>query len=102
MASAAAVAANEAHSPINNNIGEDEGKPGEITSGIYSKDEGLPDINGDMEDSEEELPSNPLRGHKPSRHVDGEADEDESEEAEGDDLFGDDEGPPAEESEKPA
>ena len=54
MASAAAVAADEARSPIDNDIGEDEGRPGEITSGIYSKDEGLPDVNGDKEEAEDD------------------------------------------------
>lgn len=53
MASAAAVAADEARSPIDNDIGEDEGRPGEITSGIYSKDDGLPDVNGDMEEDDD-------------------------------------------------
>ena len=95
MASAAAVAANEARSPIHNDIGEDEGRPGEITSGIYSKDEGLPNVNGEMEDSEEEeLPSNPMRGHKSSRTVHRDLEED---------LFGgDDEEGRVEEPEKPA
>lgn len=88
MASAAAVAANQARSPTRNDIGEDEGKPGEITSGIYSKDEGLPNANGDMDDSDEDLPSNPLRGNRASRPVNGDAGEDGA--GTGLDLFGDD------------
>lgn len=97
MASAAAVAANEARSPLGNDLGEDEGRPGEITSGIYSKDEDLPDVNGETDDDDEELPSNPLRGHRPRRAVNGDANE---EEGGGDplNLFGDDE----DDTEKPA
>ena len=88
MASAAAVAANEARSPIQNDIGEDEGRPGEITSGIYSKGDEIPDVNGDAEeddDDEGELPSNPLRGHRGQRPVNGDAEDEEE------DLFGDEE-----------
>ncbi|KAK3725131.1 Paf1 complex component [Vermiconidia calcicola] len=91
MASAAAVAANEDRSPTRNDIGQDEGRPGEITSGIYSKDEGLPDVNGNEDnDEDDDLPSNPMKGQKSRQqaHVDG------------DDLFGDED--EAQEPEQPA
>ena len=98
MASAAAVAADEARSPIDNDIGEDRGLPGEITSGVYSKDEDIPGVNGDAEDSDEDLPTNPLRGHRPARP----ANDDEDEEDDGLNLFGDEDADAAEEAEKPA
>ena len=90
MASAAAVGADYARSPIENDIGEDGDRPGEITSGVYSKDEGLPDMNGDTVDSDEELPSNPVRAQKSGRRVNGDMGEDEEEKG-GLDLFGDEE-----------
>lgn len=92
MASAAAVAADDARSPISNDIGEDYGKEGEVTSGIYAKDDEAPDVNGTAEDDDEDedLPSNPLRGSKRPRPTNDPDDEPE-EEAEGDDLFGDEE-----------
>jgi hypothetical protein len=97
MASAAAVAADEARSPLGNDIGGDRGLPGEITSGVYSKDEDLPDLNGDTEDSDEDLPANPLRGHRPTRRTnDDDADEEEN------NLFGDEEKEAAGEQMKPA
>lgn len=98
MASAAAVGADAARSPLGNNIGEDGGNAGEITSGIYAKDESIPDVNGDVEDSDEDLPANPSRGHRPARPVD-------NEEEEGNDpldLFGDEEDEPDGEREKAA
>lgn len=100
MASAAAVAADEDRSPIANDIGEDGGRPGEITSGIYSKDEGLPDVNGDAQDYDDDddddvLPSNPLRPPKASRPANGGNVEDE-------DLFGEGEDGDAAHTEKPA
>ena len=95
MASAAAVAGDDARSPISIDIGEDYGKEGEVRSGIYAKDDEAPDVNGDAEDDEEEdedLPSNPLRGSRRPRPR-NDADEDqEEEEGGGDDLFGDEEG----------
>lgn len=93
MASAAAVAADQARSPTRNDIGEDRGLPGEIKSGIYSKDEDIPDANGDAEDSDEDLPANPLKGHRPTRRANDDDDEEEE-----NNLFGDDEA----EREKPA
>lgn len=105
MASAAAVGADQARSPPGNDIGEDRGLPGEITGGIYSKEEGIPDVdmNGDADeneddedDDEEDLPSNPLRGRKHGRTTNGDVEEED--EAEEGDLFGDEE----EEDEKPA
>lgn len=86
MASAAAVAANEANSPMRNDLGEDEGHPGEITSGIYGADEELPDAD---EDDEDELPAHPLRGRKISSKNHGNADGEGGEDPL--DLFGDDE-----------
>jgi hypothetical protein len=97
MASAAAVAADEARSPIDNDVGEDRGLPGEITSGVYSKDEDIPGVNGDAEDSDEDLPANPLRGHRPARPTNDDDEEDEE-----NNLFGDEEAEGAEELGKPA
>lgn len=85
MASAAAVAANIARSPRENDIGADEGRPGEITSGIYSKDDGLPDVNGTLEgDNDDELPFDPLQGRT---NVNGNVDKGEYDTG----LFGDEE-----------
>ena len=100
MASAAAVGADAARSPLRNDIGDDGGHAGEITSGVYSKDESIPDVNGDVEDSDEDLPANPLRGHRPARPVN----DDDAEENGNDplDLFGDEEDEPAGEREKSA
>ena len=106
MASAAAVGADQARSPAGNDIGDDRGLPGEITSGIYSKEEGIPDGIVDVdkkrqeeededEDDDEDLPSNPLRGRRPDRAVNGDAEEDDGH---GLDMFGDD----AADTEKPA
>lgn len=91
MASAAAVAADQARSPVNNDIGEDLGNEGEVTSGIYSKDEEQSGVNGNAEDDDEdeELPSNPLRGSKRPRPTNGVEEDEEA--GEGEDLFGDEE-----------
>lgn len=94
MASAAAVAADQARSPVGNDIGEDYGKEGEVTSGVYAQDEEQPDVNGnvDDDDEDEDLPSNPIaRGAKRQRPPNGADVDDEGEEAGGDDLFGDEE-----------
>jgi RNA polymerase-associated protein LEO1 len=84
MASAAAVSANEDRSPLGNTLGQDEGLPGEITSGIYSKDEELPGPNGEQE-SDEDLPSNPLSRGGRRRP----AEDDDDDQAVDGDLFGD-------------
>jgi hypothetical protein len=91
MASAAAVAADQARSPLGNDLGEDEGIPGEVTSGIYPRDE-------DEEDEDEDLPSNPLQHRGKQRRVNGNVDEEDEEEGNDDDLFGDEE---AEEEQQP-
>lgn len=88
MASAAAVAADEPRSPIRNEIGEDHGGLGEITSGVYSKDEGVPGANGEEDSEDEELPTNPLQ-KRPRRAVHGD-DSDGEAEADEMNLFGDD------------
>ena len=82
MASAAAVAADQARSPISNNIGEDGGHEGEVTSAIVGKGEDVPDVNGNAEedDEDEDLPSNPLRGAKRPRATLNADDEEEEEE----------------------
>ena len=89
MASAAAVGADSAQSPLNNDIGEDYGTGGEVTSGIYPNDDEQPGVNGNVEadDEDEDLPSNPLRGARRPRPTNG-ADED-GDGAEAADLFGD-------------
>jgi hypothetical protein len=98
MASAAAVAADEARSPVNNDLGEDEGRVGEITSGIYSKDEGLPGQDEGDDDDDEELPANPLNKRGARRRMNGNVDDEEEEGRF--DLFGDDEEAVAAEVEK--
>lgn len=92
MASAAAVAADDARSPIGGNLGEDHGVEGEVTSGTVPEDGDRADVNGNAgeedDDEDEDLPSNPLRGSRRPRPTNG-ADEEEEEEGGGDDLFGD-------------
>ena len=97
MASAAAVGANAADEPVQNDIGEAGDIPGEITSGIYATDEKLPDVNGNVEDSDEDLPANPLKGRRAARRANND-DEDGGEL----DLFGDDKEEEALERDKPA
>lgn len=92
MASAAAVGADSARSPSENDLGEDEGLPGEITSGIYPKDD---------DDDDEDLPSNPLSKRGASRRVNGNSDDEEDEGAGDLDLFGDEDGDAGEEAEEP-
>ena len=67
--------------PAYNEIADDGGRP------RSRADAGA---NGDVEedDEDDELPSNPLRGNRSSRPVNGEA---EDEKEGGDDLFGEDE-----------
>ena len=95
MASAAAVAANEANTPPGNDLGQDRGHVGEITDGVYAHDEDLPDANGNADSDDEDLPSNPLRGRKAKRKINGEVAG--AEDGDPLDLFGDDE----DEAEKP-
>lgn len=92
MASAAAVGADLARSPSENDLGEDDGRPGQITSGIYPKDD---------DDEDEDLPSNPLSKRGASRRVNGNIDDDEDEAAGEDDLFGDEDGDAGTEQEEP-
>ncbi|KAK5168011.1 Paf1 complex component [Saxophila tyrrhenica] len=94
MASAAAVAANQARSPLANDLGDDDGRTGEVTSGVYSKDEDLPDMNEEEDEDDEDLPANPMQNRGGRRRVNGAAQDEEEEEEEeeppaGDDLFGD-------------
>lgn len=91
MASAAAVSANEDKSPPRNTLGDDDGIPGTVTSGIYAKDDVLPDANGEVDEDDEDdedLPANPLRGRKTRPAVNGDADEENQRDPL--DLFGDD------------
>lgn len=93
MASAAAVAADQAQSPIDNGREEDYGLAGEVTSGIHRADIDQPDgdVPANDDDSEDGLPANPLRGAKrPQPTVDADEDGDEDGPG-GDDLFGDEE-----------
>ena len=106
MASAAAVGADYARSPIENDLGEDRGLPGEITSGVYPRveDGELPDVNGnDEEDNDDDLPSNPLH-KRGGQRIRNSAGTDDGEEDEGgvDGLFSDDEAPAAEDAPAPA
>lgn len=81
MASAAAVAADQARSPIPSDIGE----PDSLTSAIFPADEKVPDdLNEDDDDEDVVVRSRP-RGPQ----MNGAPEEDEEEDL-GDDLFGDD------------
>lgn len=84
------MGADQARSPVNNDIGEDFGAEGEVTSGIYRRDE-LPDVNGNTvdDDSDEDLPSNPMRGAKRARPANEAPEDEDGDGAGGDDLFGD-------------
>ncbi|EMD01242.1 hypothetical protein BAUCODRAFT_29693 [Baudoinia panamericana UAMH 10762] len=85
MASAAAVGADAARSPVHNTIGEDDGVPGQVTSAISTKEEGLA-TNGTLEDDEDEDIRAPAkRNGIVTTALDGEDDG----QAEEDDLFGD-------------
>lgn len=88
MASAAAVAANQARSPIDNDLGEDLGAEKDVTSGIYAADEVGPAPD---DDSDEDLPSNPMRSAKRARPAEEAPDDGEGDGVNGDDLFGDEE-----------
>jgi len=91
MASVAAVAANIARSPPQNDLGYDDGKPGEVTSAIGSKED-----NGVVELGEED----DVRGFARRKGVvetvgDGDPDEEDGEKTGGvEDLFGDEEEEP--------
>ena len=103
MASAAAVGADAARSPLNNNLGEDNDVPGVITSGIYAADEATLGENGNTNEDDEDdddLPSNPLRGQKRARQQNDDVEEEEVDGVGDDDLFGDEEAG-GDEAEKP-
>jgi hypothetical protein len=95
MASAAAVGADSARSPMENNLGEDEGLPGEITSGTIPKDD-------EEDDDDDDLPANSLSKRSTTRRVNGNMDdEDEEDGMDDDDLFGADDGEAGGEIEEP-
>ena len=81
MASAAAVGVNAALSPPRNDLGEDGGIPGVITSAVGSKDDGGLVEEGDIEGQE-----NTTNGH-----TEGDGAAENGRMINGDDLFGDDE-----------
>jgi hypothetical protein len=102
MASAAAVAADAARSPIRNDIGDDEGVPGEVTSAIGSKEDGVVE-NGDMEENDEDDVRGTARRRGPTEAGEAGGEEDQVEDDEGgDDLFGDEDDEAPAEPEKPA
>ncbi|KAK4547331.1 hypothetical protein LTR36_000987 [Oleoguttula mirabilis] len=90
MASAAAVGANAALSPPHNDLGEDGGLPGEITSAIGSKEDGGLVEEGDIEENEDDDIRGTARRKGPvaAASVD---DQDGEDDPLGKDLFGDDE-----------
>lgn len=99
MASAATVAADQARSPLGNDLGE-LGQDGKQTTGaILAEEEEAPDALGDDDDDEDEdiQASGRRKGRMEHAAANGNEDEDEGEGG-GDDLFGDDE----EEQDKPA
>lgn len=88
MASAAAVGVDLVR-PDNsdNNLGQDYGGAGEITSAILPSDQPLPDLNGDDDDEDDDIQKTARRRGR-IETANGDLDE---EEANGvDDLFGDD------------
>jgi len=104
MASAAAVAADSDRSPLRNNIGEDLGIPGEVTSAIGSKELDGGSNGGINDEDEDEAVRATKRRRGPPEAPDVEDEDDERQAGDvGDDLFGDDEdGALEEEPEKPA
>ena len=88
MASAAAVGANAALSPPSNNLDEDDGLPGQVTSAIGSKEDGM-GTNID-EDDDEDVRTTARRRGPVDEAIFG--DQGASKNGGGvDDLFGDDE-----------
>lgn len=102
MASAAAVGASIPLSPPQNDIGEDGGLPGEITSAIGSKQDGGLVEEGDLEGDEDDDIRGTARRRGAAGAVNGDDDEDLPEDPLGADLFGDDEDEETAEHEKPA
>jgi len=107
MASAAAVGVDAVRSPPGNDIGEDSGVPGEITSGIGSKQDLGPGTIGDENEDEDEDEDEDIRATARRRGPAVAADDDDEQQSEEevvggvDDLFGDDEdGDAAEAQEK--
>ena len=94
MASAAAVAANSARSPIRNSIGEDKDSLSEATSRIHSQDGKTTGAMDEDEDSDNAVASKSLRNARTARPTNGhgEDEEDDDVDMEDDDLFGDDNG----------
>lgn len=88
MASSAAVAADIARPANNDNdLGEDHGGAGEITSAILPLDQPAPDLNDDEDDEDDDIQATARRRGQIER-VNGAVDGEE-EEAAGNDLFGD-------------
>jgi len=93
MASAAAVGANADLSPPRNDIGEDKGLPGEVTSAIGSKEFGVIP-NADIDDDDEDIRATARRrGPVEAAGVGDQGFQRSGEEQRNavDDLFGDDE-----------
>lgn len=85
MASAAAVAANQALSPEPDTLSKPDFISGNVTSAVIPPDEAVPDGLGDEDDDDDEgIVQNRRRGGK----ANGDMDE-ESENGDEDDLFGD-------------
>lgn len=86
MASAAAVGADAARSPIGNDIEQSNG----VTSAIVAKDEAQREA--DEEDEDEDIQKRVRRGDRVMAKANGDdEEEDRADDGEGDDLFGEEE-----------
>ncbi|KAI6969143.1 hypothetical protein KC329_g13886, partial [Hortaea werneckii] len=93
MASAAAVGANAGLSPDHNNLEQDEGRAGEVTSAIGSKEDGAAEDGDDVEENEDDDIRGTARRKGPVEAAavgDQEDQHDEDQDEGGDDLFGED------------
>ncbi|KAK5121041.1 hypothetical protein LTR85_005825 [Meristemomyces frigidus] len=100
MASAAAVGANIPLSPTHNDLGDDQGLPGEITSAIGSKEDGGLVEEGDIEGDDDDDVRDTAKRRGPAGPA-SIGEEDGEDDPVGQDLFGDDEDEDAAEQEKP-
>lgn len=93
MASAAAVGANAALSPDHNDIDEEESRPGEVTSAMGSKENGIEDGDDVEENDEDDIRGTARRKGpvEPAAVGDQDEQQDGEEDVGGDDLFGEDE-----------
>lgn len=99
MASAAAVAADQALSPERLNLGEPDQLGGSVTSAIVAPDEEVPNNLSELQEDEEDE-DDVVRSRPRGPQANG-ADEEEEELGDDDDLFGDGADEEEEETEAP-